>query len=623
MPPGAWFQPPRHLLVSFLVFALAPVAALGWLGWRLLEQERALERQRAHESLQSAADRIGATLGRQLTEIEGRLSSLVVTPGPQVGSAASELASHLGDALIVVLSPGGIDGYPPGRLLYYPFLLAAPEPPADTFAQAAALEFRRRDPAGAAAAYRKLTGSPEPAVRAAALLGVARTLRKARDLTGALAAYDDLARLGAVPVSGLPADLLARQERCALLAEVEPAARLASGGRVPLLRSAGRSLATEARGLSVLRAGGTREARVGRRCRGPGRSRPRAAGPGGRSGIPVGGVAGARARRRHPGRASGPARRRPFRPSSLAERAGAHGRAGGRTPLPGERVAVVGRAGRRATAGELLPDRCRGPSRGGPAGRRGKGSGRAHAGRHGTPVDPSGGRSEPGADTRGAPRPLAAPPAGFRGDGHGGARRGVLHAAGDEPRARGRPAEVRLRGRRLPRVPHAADGAVPAGGDLRPRPCRGRGPAAAVLRPAAEGNPPAASAGRRSAGLRAHGGRRPRVSVRAPGCGTLVRDTVADFQEEVARQGYRIELSATRPACGSGATRRPSGGRSGTCWTTPSSTRRSASRSGSTCPGTGASCTCACGTTASASPTRSEGRSSGSSCAARAPGRPG
>ena len=40
MPPGAWFRPPRHLLVSFLVFALAPVAALGWLGWRLLEQER-------------------------------------------------------------------------------------------------------------------------------------------------------------------------------------------------------------------------------------------------------------------------------------------------------------------------------------------------------------------------------------------------------------------------------------------------------------------------------------------------------------------------------------------------------------------------------------------------------
>jgi hypothetical protein len=51
MASGAWFRPPRPLLVAFLAFALAPVAALGWLGWRLLEQERALERQRAHERL--------------------------------------------------------------------------------------------------------------------------------------------------------------------------------------------------------------------------------------------------------------------------------------------------------------------------------------------------------------------------------------------------------------------------------------------------------------------------------------------------------------------------------------------------------------------------------------------
>jgi hypothetical protein len=146
MPPGAWFQPPRHLLASFVVFALAPVAALGWLGWRLLEQERALERQRAHEGLQNAADRIGATLARRLTEIEGRLGSLAVAPERQIESAASELGSHSEDALIVVMGPGGIDGYPPGRLLYYPFLPSAPDPPAETFAQAAALEFRRKEP---------------------------------------------------------------------------------------------------------------------------------------------------------------------------------------------------------------------------------------------------------------------------------------------------------------------------------------------------------------------------------------------------------------------------------------------------------------------------------------------
>jgi len=219
MPSGAWFRPPRALLVSFLMFTLAPVAALGWLGFRLLEQERALERQRTHEGLQNAADRIGATLVRQLAQLEEQLGSLVVAPDRQVEATASELGRRLDDALIVVSSPRGIDGYPPGRLLYYPFLASAPEPPAEAFAPAGALEFRRRDPARAAAAFRQLTGSPEPAIRAAALLGMGRNLRKARHLTEALAAYGDLVRLGPVPVGGLPADMLARHERCSLLAE--------------------------------------------------------------------------------------------------------------------------------------------------------------------------------------------------------------------------------------------------------------------------------------------------------------------------------------------------------------------------------------------------------------------
>jgi signal transduction histidine kinase len=86
---------------------------------------------------------------------------------------------------------------------------------------------------------------------------VARTLRKALDVTGALAAYGDLARLGPVPVSGLPADLLARQERCTLLAEVDrlPDSRREAeavysdlqSGRWRLRRAAYRFYAQEAR----------------------------------------------------------------------------------------------------------------------------------------------------------------------------------------------------------------------------------------------------------------------------------------------------------------------------------------------------------------------------------------
>ena len=37
-----WFRPPRNLLTLYLAGTLAAVVALGWLGWRLLDQERAL-----------------------------------------------------------------------------------------------------------------------------------------------------------------------------------------------------------------------------------------------------------------------------------------------------------------------------------------------------------------------------------------------------------------------------------------------------------------------------------------------------------------------------------------------------------------------------------------------------
>ena len=58
---------PLRLPVWFTVLAGIPLAALGWLGWRLLVQERALEQQRQRERLEDAAgttahdlDRVGS-----------------------------------------------------------------------------------------------------------------------------------------------------------------------------------------------------------------------------------------------------------------------------------------------------------------------------------------------------------------------------------------------------------------------------------------------------------------------------------------------------------------------------------------------------------------------------------
>ena len=76
-----WFQPPRHLVVLFFGIALVLVATLIWLGWRLFQQDRALERQRVQVRLEHAADVVAAALTRRLGTIEDELGRLAGLPG--------------------------------------------------------------------------------------------------------------------------------------------------------------------------------------------------------------------------------------------------------------------------------------------------------------------------------------------------------------------------------------------------------------------------------------------------------------------------------------------------------------------------------------------------------------
>lgn len=82
------------------------------------------------------------------------------------------------------------------------------------------MELQRNDPAGAAAAFRELARSPNPGIRAGALLRLARNLRKIGKPETALAAYSELAGLRTATIRGIPAELLARQARCSLLDEM-------------------------------------------------------------------------------------------------------------------------------------------------------------------------------------------------------------------------------------------------------------------------------------------------------------------------------------------------------------------------------------------------------------------
>ena len=58
----SWFHSRYGLLGAFLVLTLGPATGLVWLGWRLLDQDRALETQRITERREYAADRIVAML---------------------------------------------------------------------------------------------------------------------------------------------------------------------------------------------------------------------------------------------------------------------------------------------------------------------------------------------------------------------------------------------------------------------------------------------------------------------------------------------------------------------------------------------------------------------------------
>src|SRR5512139_922615 len=69
-----WLAPPRRVLTSFLVVVAACVAALAWLGYRLLQQDRALASQRVQEQLETAADRAAVAMDRRLAALEDALT---------------------------------------------------------------------------------------------------------------------------------------------------------------------------------------------------------------------------------------------------------------------------------------------------------------------------------------------------------------------------------------------------------------------------------------------------------------------------------------------------------------------------------------------------------------------
>src|SRR6516164_7488981 len=138
---GAWLKPPRTLLLILSLVTLVSVSALGWFGWKLLDQERMVEAQRMQERLEQTADRIAATLRGTLAETGERLGAAIAVP-PEEGV----LLSFQGDS---------ITAQPPHRLLYYPSSLPLTEAKPAVFADAESFEFLQAQPAKALELYRR------------------------------------------------------------------------------------------------------------------------------------------------------------------------------------------------------------------------------------------------------------------------------------------------------------------------------------------------------------------------------------------------------------------------------------------------------------------------------------
>ncbi len=193
----------RRIPLLLVAATLIPIGALGWLGLRILRQDRDLEGQRHREYLEIAGARLALAIERRLAEVEEQLGR---------GSGIRLTASGI--------EPGG------GLVLLYQPEVRASAASSPAFSEAEGLEFERQDLAGAAAKYARLAESPDATTRAAALVCLGRVRRKQGDRARALQTYDRLLKSSGVTVQGQPTELIARQARCRVFLEAGDAAQL-------------------------------------------------------------------------------------------------------------------------------------------------------------------------------------------------------------------------------------------------------------------------------------------------------------------------------------------------------------------------------------------------------------
>ena len=196
----------------------APLVALVWLGVRVLDQDRQLERQQVQERLERSADLVTATIQRQIARSEQALVSE---------------ASDWPDGTVTLTVTAGVPVVSPRhRVAFLPVIAPMPQPDDRRFREAEALQLQKHDASGAIMELESLARSADPGTRAGALLRLGRAREATGDTAAALRAYQQMATIDYVSIADTPASLVAAYARCRLFE--------AHGNRVELLSEAQR-----------------------------------------------------------------------------------------------------------------------------------------------------------------------------------------------------------------------------------------------------------------------------------------------------------------------------------------------------------------------------------------------
>jgi signal transduction histidine kinase len=183
--------------VALLVTSVVTSAMLCWLGWKLLMQQRVIDRQQDRAQLDRAADALTAAVRGQLADAGDRLSAWLSNPTASPPS--------IDRAVVLAIDRNRIQIRPAGGLPFVPVVLSQPTP--EELVDPEFTELRDGRLQDAAHKYRALTRHRDIRVRAGAWFRLGRVIRKTGNLQSAQDAYRQLANLRHVTVDDLPADL--------------------------------------------------------------------------------------------------------------------------------------------------------------------------------------------------------------------------------------------------------------------------------------------------------------------------------------------------------------------------------------------------------------------------------